>query len=326
MVWSGRGGLALAGLGLVGLALVSLGVGAGGLSPWSLSSNDPASWVLLTESRVPRTVALLLAGAGLAVSGQIMQVLSRNRFVEPATAGTSEAAALGLLVVTLVEPALPPFARMAVAAVFAMAGTAVFLMLLRAVPLRSPYIVPLIGLLLGGVIGALSTFLAYRADLMQSLSTWVMGDFSVILSGRYELLWGAGALTLVAYWFADRFTLAGLGETFARNLGLSYRQVMTLGLLVIALVTAAVVVTCGMIPFVGLIVPNLVSMALGDRARTTLPWVALSGAGLVLACDIAGRLVVRPYEMPVGTTMGVLGGVVFLLVLMRRGGPRHGEG
>jgi iron complex transport system permease protein len=280
--------------------------------------------VLLTESRIPRTVALLLAGAGLAVSGQIMQMLSRNRFVEPATAGTSESAALGLLAVTLVDPSLSPLVRMAVAAVFAMAGTAVFLLLLRAVPLRSPYIVPLIGLMLGGVIGALTTFLAYRADLMQSLSTWVMGDFSAILSGRYELLWGAGGLTLVAYWYADRFTLAGMGEAFALNLGLSYRQVMTLGLTVIALVTAAVVVTCGMIPFVGLIVPNLVSMVLGDRARATLPWVALCGAALVLACDIAGRLLVRPYEMPVGTTMGVLGGIVFLLVLVRSGGPRHG--
>ena len=65
--------------------------------------------------------------------------------------------------------------------------------------------------------------------------------------------------------------------------------------------------TCGMIPFLGLIVPNVVSILQGDNMRRSLPWVAMLGAGLVLACDIVGRLVIRPYEIPIGTMMGIIG-------------------
>ncbi len=144
------------------------------------------------------------------------------------------------------------------------------------------------------------------------------GDFSVVLRGRYELLWIAGALSVAAYIAADRFTVAGLGQEFTTNLGLNYRRVMTLGLAIVSLVTASVVVTVGSVPFLGLIVPNVVAMTIGDNMRRSLPWVALLGAGLVLVCDIFGRLIIRPYEMPIGAVMGVIGSLFFLYLLLRR--------
>lgn len=147
------------------------------------------------------------------------------------------------------------------------------------------------------------------------------GDFSGVLRGRYELLWLSFGLTVAAYMAADRFTVSGLGEGFTTNLGLRYRRVVTLGLVIVSLVTAAVVVTSGVIPFLGLIVPNVVSLMMGDNVRRTLPFVALVGAGLALACDIAGRLVVYPYEIPIGTMMGIVGSGVFLYLLLRKG--RH---
>lgn len=272
---------------------------------------------LFFSSRVPRTVALMLAGSGLAVAGVIMQMLARNRFVEPATAGTSEAASLGILLVMLINPGMPVFLRMLIAGVCALAGCAVFLLLLRRIPLRSPYVVPLIGLMLGGVISGVTTFIAYQLDMTQALGSFMLGDFSGVLRGRYELLWIAGALTVIAYIAAERFTVMGLGEEISTNLGLPYRRVMMLGLVLVALVTASVVVTCGMIPFVGLIVPNAVALITGDSLRRSLPWVALSGAGLILACDVVGRVIIHPYEIPVGTTMGVVGGTVFLGLLIR---------
>ena len=84
------------------------------------------------------------------------------------------------------------------------------------------------------------------------------------------------------------------------------------------MVTAAVVVTAGAIPFLGLIVPNLVSAVMGDNMRRSIPWIALSGAGLVLACDIVGRLIRYPYEIPIGTVFGVVGSAIFLWLLLRR--------
>jgi iron complex transport system permease protein len=241
----------------------------------------------------------------------------RNRFVEPSTAGTSESAALGFLVVTLLAPEWPLMAKMGVSALFALGGTALFLRILKAVPLRDVLLVPLVGIMLGGVIGALTAFIAYRSNLMASLLAWNMGDFSGVLRGRYELLWLGLGCGVLAYIAADRFTVAGMGKDFTTNLGLNYRRVMVLGLVIVSVVSAVVLVSVGSIPFLGLIVPNLVSLVVGDNMRRTVPWVAVGGAGFVLACDIVGRLIRFPYEIPIAVVMGVVGSAVFLYLLLR---------
>jgi iron complex transport system permease protein len=312
-LWLGTAALIVA-----ALAVASLFVGVSRVSiPALLDGSDKALQILLI-SRIPRTLALIIAGAAMAVCGMIIQMLARNRFVEPTTTGTVEAASLGMLLVTLLTPDLPVFAKMLVASAFALAGTALFMRILRAVPLRSVLMVPLVGIMLGGVIGAVTTFIAYRFDLLQSIGAWSTGDFSIVLRGRYELLWISAGLTVIAYFAADRFTVAGLGETFTTNLGLNQRRVVGLGLAIISVVTAAVVVTVGVIPFVGLVVPNVVSLWMGDNMRRSLPWIALMGAGFVLFCDLVGRLVIPPYEVPIGVVMGVIGSAFFLFLLLRR--------
>ncbi|MDN5562227.1 MAG: iron chelate uptake ABC transporter family permease subunit [Luteococcus sp.] len=272
---------------------------------------------VLLHSRVPRTLALVLAGSALAVSGQIMQLLTRNVFVEPSTAGTMEFATAGLLVSTLFFPGAPVVVKMCFGAVAALIGTAIFLRVLAAVPLKDMLVTPLVGMMLGGVVSAGVTFVAYRADLVQSLSSWTTGDFSAVLAGRYELLWIAGALTLLAALLADRFTVAGMGEAFTTNLGLDHRRTVMIGMGVVAVVSATVVVTVGALPFLGLVVPNIVRNTIGDNCRRAVPWVAVLGAGFVLACDLVSRLVIHPFEMPIGTVMGVVGALAFLVILLR---------
>lgn len=302
------------------LSLVSLFIGVSDVSLHTLLSSDPADrpMQVLLISRIPRTLAIILSGTAMAVAGTIMQLLTRNHFVEPSTAGTVESASLGILVATLFMPGMPLLGKMLVATLFALAGTFLFLQILRQIPLRSVLVVPLVGLMLGGVISAITSFFAYRYDLLQSLNSWTTGDFSGVLRGRYELLWIGFALTIAAYFAADRFTVAGLGEAFTTNLGLNYRRVMTFGLTIVAMVTATIVVTIGIIPFLGLVVPNLVRMIMGDNLRRALPFIAASGAILVLICDMAGRLVRFPYEIPIGTMFGVVGSALFIFMLMRR--------
>ncbi|QDG91453.1 ABC transporter permease [Rhizobium sp. NIBRBAC000502774] len=302
------------------LAIVSLFVGVSNVSLATLFAPDTSADALrvLLVSRIPRTLALILAGSSMAIAGLIMQMLVRNRFVEPSTAGTTESAGLGLLTVTLLAPETPIFGKMLVAAAFALAGTALFLRILRQVPLRDVLLVPLIGIMLGGVISAVTTFFAYRFDLLQSLGAWMTGDFSGVLRGRYELLWIGFVFAIAAYLAADRFTVAGMGRDFTTNLGLNYRRVMALGLTIVSLVSAVVVVTVGMIPFLGLIVPNVVSLIIGDNMRRSVPWVATLGAVFVLACDIIGRTVRAPYEIPIGTVVGVIGSALFLYLLLRK--------
>lgn len=310
--------LACAVVALLVLSAISLRLGAGDFSYQQLlwGPDRAAAWQLLEVSRLPRTIALVLSGMGLAVAGMIMQMLVRNRFVEPSTAGTIESATLGILVMSLLAPDAPVLGKMGVATLFALLGTFGFLALIRRVPLRSPYVVPLVGLAFGGVIGAVTTFLALRFDLLQSLNAWTTGDFSGVLKGRYELLYSAAALVAIAWFAADRFTVAGLGEQFTTNLGLNYQRLTFIGLLIVATIAACVVVTVGNIPFLGLIVPNIVSMVMGDNMRRSLPWIALLGGLLVLACDIVGRLLYYPYEIPIGTVLGVVGAAIFLYLLI----------
>jgi iron complex transport system permease protein len=304
---------------LAALSLISLLIGASDLSLAALLSPDEGQQAtqILLSSRIPRTLSLILAGMAMAVAGTIMQMLTQNRFVEPSTAGTVESASLGLLIVSLFAPEAPVVVKMLAAAGCALAGTALFLRILRLVPLRSVLTVPLVGIMLGGIISAITTFFAYRFDLLQSLNAWTTGDFSGVLRGRYELLWIAFALTILAYFAADRLTLAGMGRDFTTNLGLRYRRVVSFGLVIVAMVTATIVVTVGMLPFLGLIVPNVVSVMIGDNMRRSLPWIATLGAGLVLACDIVGRVVYYPYEVPIGTIMGIVGSALFLALLLK---------
>lgn len=312
-----RNSVVLAFLLLCLLAVISLFVGANALTISALM-NDPQALQVLIISRIPRTAAVLLTGAALAVAGVIMQLLVRNKFVEPGTTGTNEAAMLGMLAATLLAPSMPVFGKMLVASVSALAGTAVFMLLARRIPPERPLLIPLAGLVYGGLLLACATFIAIQTDLLQYLGVWMSGEFSGILAGRYELLWLAGGLALLAYFAADQFTIAGLGRTVSMNLGLRYGQVLAFGIVTVSLVSALVVVTVGMLPFLGLVVPNLVSRIMGDNLRESLPVVAALGAGLLLICDILGRVLRFPYEIPAGTIFGIFGATVFLYLLLGR--------
>jgi iron complex transport system permease protein len=311
-------GLAAAAAVVLALAIASMFVGVSDVSLPALLAGDPAAVEIFRVSRVPRTLAVVLAGMAVAVAGLIMQLMARNRFVEPSTVGTVESATLGILVVTVAVPTAPILLRMGVASVFAVLGTALFLAILRRLPTRNTLLIPLVGIMLGGVIGAITTFFAYRYDLLQTLSNWMIGDFSGVLRGRYELLWIVAALMLVGLLAADRFTVAGMGEDFTTNLGLNYNATMRLGLIIVSLISAVVVTTVGAVPFLGLVVPNIVSLLFGDNLRRAVPWTALFGAGFVLVCDIIGRTIRYPYEVPVGMVMAVVGAILFLVLILRK--------
>ncbi|ROV56698.1 ABC transporter permease [Neisseria chenwenguii] len=305
---------------LVFLFAVSLSVGVADFS-WGALSEWSDSTQLFITSRLPRTFAIVLTGASMAVAGMIMQILMKNRFVEPSMVGASQSAAFGMLLMALLFPAAALMAKMTVAAAASLAGMLVFMALIRRLPPTAQLMVPLVGIIFGGVIESVALFIAYETEMMQMLGVWQQGDFSGVLLGRYELLWLTGVMAFGAYLIADRLTIVGLGETVAVNLGLNRHTVLWAGLIIVALITSLVVVTVGNIPFVGLVVPNIISRLMGDKLRQSLPAVALLGASSVLLYDIIGRLIVFPFEIPVSTVFGVLGTALFLWLLMRK--PVH---
>lgn len=303
---------------LLPLAFISLFVGVGEMSLAGLWVGNPQDWQLFWTSRLPRLMAIIVAGAGLSVCGLIMQSLSRNRFVSPTTAGLYDCARLGVLVSIILLPSASIFIKTGFAIVVTLIGAMAFMSILATLKHRDTVFVPLVGMIFGSIISAFTTFIALQLDLLQNLAGWLQGDFSTILNGQYELIYLSVPVLILIYIFANRFVLAGLGQDFATNLGLNYKQTLFIGLLLVSVITGVVIVTVGAIPFLGLIVPNLVSLYLGDNIRRTLSHTVLLGALLVLLCDVFGRVVIFPYEVSVSLIMGVVGSVIFLWLLLRR--------
>lgn len=298
--------------GTAGLVVLSLFVGVYDV----FGTPDGAEMFAIT--RIPRTIALVLAGAAMSMSGLVMQQLTQNRFVEPTTAGTTEWAGLGLLLVMILMPEAPLLIKMAGAVLLAFLGTMVFFAFLRRVTLRSSIIVPIVGMMLGAVVGAVSTFIALSTNMLQSIGVWFLGSFTSVLRGQYEPLWAVALVVVAVFVAADRFTVAGLGQDIATNIGLNYNRVVLLGTGLIACATGIVTVVVGNLPFLGLIVPNIVSLFRGDDLRSNLPWVCLLGIAVVTACDIIGRVIIMPFEVPVALILAIVGAVVFILLLLRQ--------
>ncbi|WP_143833316.1 ABC transporter permease [Oceanobacillus timonensis] len=269
-------------------------------------------------TRFPRTAALMLTGAAMAMSGLVMQLITQNRLVEPTTTGTIEWAGLGLIFVYLLFPSPSLVQRMTGAIIFSFIGTMVFFLFLRRVKLRSSLIVPIIGIMLGAVISAVSTFVGLVFQMSQSVETWFVGSFASIQVGRYEYLWLIVLITILIFIYADRLTLAGLGEDITTSLGVSYNKIVLIGTALIAVAVGIVAAVIGNLPFLGLIVPNIVSMFRGDDLRSNLPWVCVTGMASLTAADIISRTVIMPFEVPVSLILGTVGAVVFIVILLRR--------
>lgn len=303
---------------LIILSIASIFIGVKDISPWDLFRLNEDQVQVVVISRLPRLISIWIAGLGMGIAGLIMQQLSRNKFVSPTTGGTDDSARLGILIALLVFPGATSLQKMLVAFGFALLGTFVFMKILDRVKYKDTVFIPLVGLMFGGIVSSFSTFFAYKYDLIQSLSSWLQGNFALTMKGRYELLYISIPVVLLAYLYANRFTIAGMGEQFSMNLGLNYKKVVNLGLVIVALVSSVVMLTVGTIPFLGLIIPNIVSLIQGDHLKKNLPFTAVLGAVFVLFCDILGRIIIYPYEIPIGLTVGVLGSGFFLYLLMRR--------
>ncbi|WP_191557250.1 ABC transporter permease [Metabacillus idriensis] len=305
-------------LALTILSISSLFIGVKDITPLDLLNLQDDQVQILLISRLPRLISILIAGVSMSICGLIMQQLTRNKFVSPTTAGTMDSARLGILVSLMIFTAASPLEKMGVAFLFALAGTFIFMKILERIRFKDTIFIPLVGLMFGNIIGSITTFFAYKNDLIQNMSSWLQGDFSMIVKGQYELIYISIPLVIVVYFYANRFTVAGMGEEFSANLGLNYKQVVNIGLVIVALVTTVVILTAGVIPFLGLIIPNIVSIYLGDNLKKSLPHTALLGAVFILFCDILGRIIIYPYEISIGLTVGVIGSIIFIYLLFRR--------
>mgnify|MGYP002376393662 FL=1 len=303
---------------LIILSFSSIFIGVKELSPLDLFRFNEDEIQTLYISRIPRLISIVLAGMSLSICGLIMQQLTRNKFVSPTTAGTMDWARLGVIIAIVLFSPAGIVVKILFAFVFALFGSFLFVKILDRIKFKDAIFIPLVGMMLGSVVSAISTFMAYQYNIIQNVNAWFEGNFSLVMKGRYELLFLSIPLVIIAYLFANKFTLAGMGESFSINLGLKYKRVVNIGLIIVSIISSVVILTIGTLPFLGLIIPNIVSIYRGDHLKNSLPHTAVLGAVFVLFCDIAGRLVIYPYEISVGLMVGIIGSGVFLYLLLRR--------
>lgn len=304
--------------GLLILSIWSLFIGVLDIQASELLKGDIYQWEIFLVSRLPRLLAILCTGTGMSVAGLIMQQLCMNKFVSPTTGATISSAQLGILLALLFMPQSTLWSRAIVSFITAVLGTWIFVAFIQRIQFKDTIMVPLVGIMFGNVIGGVTNYLAYKYEMTQALSSWLVGHFSMVLRGRYELVYMIVPLIILAFLFANHFNIAGMGKDFSKNLGVHYNFILFMGLTIAALITASIVVVVGSISYVGLIVPNLVSMFKGDKIRGTLVDTALFGAIFLLLCDMIGRVVIAPYELPIELIVGILGSIIFIILLLYR--------
>ncbi|EFB5710907.1 ABC transporter permease [Campylobacter coli] len=303
---------------LVVFGIISLFIGVIRINLDDIFSLSTTQLEIILLTRIPRLIAILLTGMSLSICGLIMQQLTQNKFVSPTTAGTMDCAKFGILISLIFFTGASFFTQALIASIFALLGSFIFIQILRKIKLKDVIFVPLIGLMFGGIINAITTFFAYALNYIQNIQGWLQGSMANVMQGNYELLYISLPLFILAYFLAHKITIAGIGEDLALNLGVSYNTILFLGLIIVSIITSVVIVSIGVIPFLGLIIPNLVAIYRGDNLKKNLIYIALCGALFLLICDIISRLVIFPFEMPLSITTGVLSSLIFIFLLLKR--------
>ena len=298
------------------LATISILTGA-----YSLRDNHEG-WRMIFITRIPRTLSLMLTGAAMSMSGIVMQLITQNKLVEPTTTGTIQWAGLGLILAYIMVPSATLLLRTTFAIIASFIGSMIFFLLLRNIRLKSSLFVPVLGIMMGAVVSAVSTFVALEFNMTQSLELWFAGSFAPMQKGRYEYLYFIILITVSIYIYADRLTLAGLGEDVATNLGLNYKKIILVANVLVSIATGLVASVVGNVPFLGILVPNLVSMYKGDNLRENLPHTCLSAMAVIMIADIVGRTIIAPFEVPVSLILGSVGAIGFLIIIFAKGGKK----
>jgi iron complex transport system permease protein len=306
---------------LVGTTRISLGRAFDRSIPFAQNLDAQIFFI----ARLPRVAAAAVVGSALAVSGVVFQALLRNPLASPDTLGVSAGAVLGAMLAIVFDPdlAIAGVSSVTVASFAGSLGALVVVYGLSAARRRgtSSMVLLLGGVTLAILLSAITTFVQFLADFTQTFQTvrWMMGSLDVASFG--PVLTALAPLSLACAGFATlprALDLVSLGEEAAASRGVDVERSERVALVSASLATGAAVSLAGGVAFVGIIVPHLVRLVVGADHRLVMPAAALFGAAFVIACDLVGRTIVAPVELPVGIVTAMIGGPVFLWLLFRR--------
>jgi iron complex transport system permease protein len=290
---------------------------------FTLFNLTPEALEILLISRIPRTLTIILTASAISVAGLIMQSVAKNKFVSPGVIGTTQAATLGVLISHLFMPGMALWIQFIFSFITALAGSLLFVTFLNKIQFKNEIYVPLIGMMFGALIGSFSIMIAQTTNTLQFLNSIGVGSFTNKTIGTYEMIYFVVPALLIAVFYASEFNIVSLGKDFANNLGVNYTKVITLGIIIVSVITASTFIVVGPLPFLGLIIPNLVSIYYGDHLKKSIFDLMIFGSIFVLICDIIARSVLYlvtgyNFEVAVGFVMGIIGSIIFLYLLLRK--------
>ena len=287
---------------------------------WGASA-DPVKREIFFSLRLPRVLCGIMAGGGLAVSGVIYQNLFRNPLACPFSLGVSGGASFGAAFASIFSLSFA-FLGFGAVTLFGITGalSSILIIFLLARFFRTQH-----GLLLAGIVltffwGSLVTLLQYVADLggVFKLSRWMMGSLQVVGYRELSILSASALLTLlISLLYSKECDLLAFGDDFAATRGVNVRRVRQILFVITSIFVGIVVACCGVIGFVGIIVPHLCRSLIGSISQRLIPLAFCVGAYLLVLCDTFGRIVISPNEVPVGVFTALLGGPFFLIVMLR---------
>lgn len=312
---------------LLGGIFLSISIGAKSISLstiWeALVQYNPSNGqhIIVRTLRMPRVIVALVVGASFAVSGALMQAITRNPMASPSILGINAGAALGLAVAMVILPSasfnqtvLFSFAGAAVASLF------IFGMTSMSKAGNSPLRLALVGTAITALFNAFSQAIAVYFNISQELTFWNAGGVSGVRPEQALLIlpWTVIGL-LLALSIARSVTLLSLGEEVAVGLGGKTRYIKIIACIAVLILTGSSVAIVGPIGFVGLVVPHAVKFIVGVDYRKVIPFSMLVGALLVLIADIISRSINPPFETPIGAITALIGVPFFIYLATRKG-------
>ena len=293
---------------------------------------DPARYQMTTvelyiyESRLPRTIAAIAVGAGLSTAGCMYQAIIRNPLVDPYITGVSSGAgclAIAVVALGITIPMIPNSSLYIIPVAAILGGLIAFAITMLVAEgsggSATNYI--LAGTIVGFAFSSVQTiFLTLSLDNIQNTMWWLYGSFAnVTWENAWLVFVPAMILSVMSMIWAREYNLFMMGEEQAKQLGLNVKLFKRLMLILASVITAVCVAFCGIIGFVGLIIPHACRMALGSDYRLVMPASLVLGAMLMLFADLLARTVLSPQELPVGAITAIIGTPIFAYMLMRRG-------
>lgn len=288
------------------------------------SINDEAVRKVLFDIRIPRLLNTIVVGASLSCSGMILQSLLRNNLAEPGLLGISAGAGLGAIIMFLLPFAVPFFYITPVSFVFAIASTLIIYASARISSNKySNFIstnkIILIGIAISALLASVNGLLLILAgQSVNQILFWLNGG----LAGRG---WNEFTMTsipvfigiLSAFFFSKELNILNLGDELAISLGLNLKKIQIVSILLSALLAACAVSIAGIISFVGLIIPNIAKLMIGNDYRYSLPASVFLGIIFLSISDVIARVIIAPAELPVGIITSFLGAPVFIWLIMK---------